>query len=116
MYGADGSVVADWDSDSDVRAQMRRLVKKARFLMRGGYLEFAAGEATTPIDATIAGNRRWLRLSASAQVANPAVFAYISMQENPSDYRPDRETRGPIILTSGTPSASLILCTASYVR
>ena len=25
-------------------AQVRRLVKKERFLMRGGYLEFAAGE------------------------------------------------------------------------
>jgi len=35
---------ADRDLDSDVRAQVRRLVKKARFLMKGGYLESAAGE------------------------------------------------------------------------
>jgi len=42
LHGADA--VRDWDNDSDVRAQVRRLVKKARFLMKGGYLELAAGQ------------------------------------------------------------------------
>ena len=32
-----------FDNGSDLRAQIRRLVKKARFLMQGGYLELAAG-------------------------------------------------------------------------
>lgn len=32
-----------FDHDSDLRAQVRRLVRKARFLMQGGYLELAAG-------------------------------------------------------------------------
>jgi len=31
-------------TDSDLRAQVRRLVEKARILMKGGYLELAAGE------------------------------------------------------------------------
>ena len=44
IHGADTSAVRDWDNDSDVRAQVRRLVKKAHFLMKGGYLELAAGE------------------------------------------------------------------------
>ena len=44
IHGADAGAVVDWDNDSDVRAQVRRLVKKARFLMKGGYLELAAGE------------------------------------------------------------------------
>ena len=43
IHGADAAAVTDWDPDSDVRAQVRRLVAKARFLMRGGYLELAAG-------------------------------------------------------------------------
>ena len=33
----------DWDLGNDVRAQFRRQVEKARFLMRGGYLELVAG-------------------------------------------------------------------------
>ena len=44
IHGADANAVQDWDPDSDVRAQVRRLVKKARFLMKGGYLELAAGQ------------------------------------------------------------------------
>lgn len=44
IRGADASAVPDQDNDSDLRAQVRRLVKKARFLMKGGYLEFAAGQ------------------------------------------------------------------------
>ena len=43
IHGVDAVPVTDWDPDSDVRAQVRRLVKKARFLMRGGYLELASG-------------------------------------------------------------------------
>ena len=43
IHGAAAATVTDWDPDSDVRAQVRRLVEKARFLMRGGYLELAAG-------------------------------------------------------------------------
>lgn len=43
IVGADAEAVVDWDPDSDVRAQVRRLVERARFLMRGGYLELAAG-------------------------------------------------------------------------
>ena len=43
IHGVDAEAVKDWDSDGNVRAQMRRLVKKARFLMQGGYLELAAG-------------------------------------------------------------------------
>lgn len=44
IHGSVACAVVDWDPDSDVRAQVRRLVKKARFLMRGGYRELAAGE------------------------------------------------------------------------
>ena len=32
-----------FDNESALRAQVRRLVEKARFLMQGGYLELAAG-------------------------------------------------------------------------
>ena len=32
-----------FDNDSELRAQIRRLVDKAQFLMKGGYLELAAG-------------------------------------------------------------------------
>ena len=44
IHGADADAVVDWDPDSDVRAQVRRPVKRARFLMTGGYLELAAGQ------------------------------------------------------------------------
>ena len=44
IRGADASAVQDWDNDSDVRAQVQRLEKKARFLMKGGNLEVAAGQ------------------------------------------------------------------------
>ena len=44
IYGADSFATQDWDPDSDLRAQGRRLVEKARFLMKGGYLELAAGQ------------------------------------------------------------------------
>ena len=43
VYGADRVADKGLDSDSDLRAAARRLVKKARFLMQGGYLELAAG-------------------------------------------------------------------------
>ena len=43
IHGVDAVPVTDWDPESDVRAQVRRLVKKAWFLMRGGYLELASG-------------------------------------------------------------------------
>lgn len=42
MHGAD-RIAADWEPDSAVRAQVRRLVTKARGLMQGGYLDLAAG-------------------------------------------------------------------------
>jgi len=44
IHRADTSAVIDWDPDSEVQAQVRQLVKKARSLMRDGYLELAAGE------------------------------------------------------------------------
>ena len=43
VYGAGAVPAKDLYADSDVRAEIRRLVEKARFLMRGGYLELAAG-------------------------------------------------------------------------
>ena len=43
VYGADRVSDKGLDSDSDLRARARRLVKKARWLMKGGYLELAAG-------------------------------------------------------------------------
>ena len=44
IHGADASAVVHWESDRDVPAQVRRPVDKARFLMKGGYLELAAGQ------------------------------------------------------------------------
>lgn len=44
IRGADASAVQDWDNDSDVCAQVRRLVKKACFLMKGRKLKLAAGQ------------------------------------------------------------------------
>ena len=35
IHGVDAEAVKDWDSDGNVREQMRRLVKKARFLAQG---------------------------------------------------------------------------------
>ena len=43
VYGADRVGDKGLDSDGDLRAKARRLVKKARWLMKGGYLELAAG-------------------------------------------------------------------------
>ena len=43
VYGADRIGDKGLDSDSDLRARARRLVKKAQFLMKGGYIELAAG-------------------------------------------------------------------------
>ena len=48
IHGVDADAVVDWDPDSKERAQVRRLVKKARFLMKGGYLELAAGHRPRP--------------------------------------------------------------------
>ena len=44
VYGADRVADRGLDSDSDLRARARRLVAKAKFLMKGGYLELAAGQ------------------------------------------------------------------------
>ena len=44
IHGVAAAAMVDWDPDSKERAQVRRLVTKARFLMKGGYLELAAGE------------------------------------------------------------------------
>jgi len=44
FHGTDASAVQDWDTGSNVRAQVRRLVKQAHFLVKGGYLEIAAGQ------------------------------------------------------------------------
>jgi hypothetical protein len=43
VYGAGSVPAQDLYADSDVRAEIRRLVEKARFLKEGGYLELAAG-------------------------------------------------------------------------
>ena len=43
VYGAERIGDKGLDSDGDLRARARRLVKKARFLMKGGYIELAAG-------------------------------------------------------------------------
>ena len=44
VYGAVRVAEKGLDSDSDLRARARRLVSKARWLMKGGYLELAAGQ------------------------------------------------------------------------
>ncbi len=43
VHGEDAVAGDGFDNDSALRAQVRRLVEKARFLMRGGCLELAAG-------------------------------------------------------------------------
>ena len=43
IHGAEKVAAKGWYPDSDLRAQVRRLVEKARFLMKDGYLELAAG-------------------------------------------------------------------------
>ena len=43
VYGADRVAEQGLDSDSDLRARARRLVKKARYMMKDGYLDLAAG-------------------------------------------------------------------------
>ena len=43
VYGPDMIADRGWHADGDLRAAARRLIKKARFLMKGGYLELAAG-------------------------------------------------------------------------
>ena len=43
VYGADRVEEKGLDSDSDLRARVRRLVKKARYMMKDGYLDLAAG-------------------------------------------------------------------------
>ncbi len=43
IHGVDAEAVKDWDSDGNVRAQMRRLVKKARFLMQRGIWSWRPG-------------------------------------------------------------------------
>ena len=44
VYGADRVADRGLDSDGDLRARARRLVAKAKFLMKGGYLDLAAGQ------------------------------------------------------------------------
>ena len=43
IHGAKKVAERGWYPDSDLRAQVRRLVEKARELMKGDYLELAAG-------------------------------------------------------------------------
>ena len=43
VYGADRVADRGLDSDSDLRARARRLIGKARWLMKGGYIDLAAG-------------------------------------------------------------------------
>ena len=43
VYGAKAVAEQGLDSDSDLRARARRLVKKARYMMKDGYLDLAAG-------------------------------------------------------------------------
>ena len=43
------------------------------------------------------------------RLAFPATWASIAMQDDPSDYRSDREMWSPIILTLGSPRASLLV-------
>ena len=43
VYGAKAIAEKGLDSDGDLRAKARRLIRKARWLMKGGYLELAAG-------------------------------------------------------------------------
>ena len=55
IHGADAEAVVDWEPDSDVRTQVLRLVKKARFLMRSGYLELAAEGSRADIAKPLLG-------------------------------------------------------------
>ena len=43
VYGAERVAEKGLDSDSDLRSKARRLVDKARWVMKGDYLEVAAG-------------------------------------------------------------------------
>ena len=43
LLGPERMAEQGWESDGDLRARVRRLVKKARALMQGDYLELAAG-------------------------------------------------------------------------
>ena len=43
VYGAERVAEKGLHSESDLRAKARRLVDKAEWLMKGGYLELAAG-------------------------------------------------------------------------
>ena len=43
VYGAETVAASGLDSDSDLRARARRLVEKARWLMKGGNIDLAAG-------------------------------------------------------------------------
>ena len=43
VYGTETVGEKGLDPDGDLRARARRLVRKARWLMKGGYLELAAG-------------------------------------------------------------------------
>ncbi len=44
IHGEDAVRAENTDRDGPIRAQVRRLVKKAHFLKAGGYLELAAGK------------------------------------------------------------------------
>ena len=44
IHGADAGAAQNRDSDGEVRMYLRHPVKKARFLMKGGYLELPAGQ------------------------------------------------------------------------
>ena len=43
VHGEDAVAGDRWDNDSGLRARIRRLVRKAEFLMKNGYLELAGG-------------------------------------------------------------------------
>ena len=44
IHGEDAVAGDGFNDESALRAQVRRLAEKARFLMQGGYLELAAGQ------------------------------------------------------------------------
>ena len=49
LYGTD-AVSKDWHADSDLRARVRRLVRRGKTLMRGGYRRLAQLPPPLPLD------------------------------------------------------------------
>lgn len=52
LFGVD-AVAADWHADSALRARVRRLVRRANGLMRGGYRRLAQLPAVTPHEGDV---------------------------------------------------------------